>query len=89
MNFIIEMQKRERIGEKRGRKIGKEIGEKRGEKISVVNNIKSLMGSLNMSIEAVMNALNIPSEDRDLYSRLVADPSFCEEYFKDASNFAK
>lgn len=97
MNLIIEMQKRERIGEKRGKKIGKEIGEKIGEKrgkeigekISVVNNIKSLMGSLNMSVEAVMNALNIPSEDRDLYSRLVADPSFCEEYFKDASNFAK
>ena len=93
MNLIIEMQKRERIGEKRGKKIGKEIGEKIGkeigEKISVVNSIKSLMGSLNMSIEAVMNALNIPSEDRDLYSRLVSDPSFCEKYFKDASNFSK
>ena len=76
-----------REGYRDGRKDGEYIGERRGEAQNKVNAIKSFMNNARLPIEQVVNFLEIPVEQQQLYYKLVNDPDFCEKYFADESNF--
>ena len=45
------------------------------------------MNNARLPIEQVVNFLEIPVEQQQLYYKLVNDPDFCEKYFADESNF--
>ena len=47
-------------------------GEKRGIEKNTVSNLISLMATLGLSIEAAMNALEIPENERPIYMDLLA-----------------
>lgn len=47
-------------------------GEKRGIEKNTVSNLISLMATLGLSIEAAMNALEIPENERTTYVDLLA-----------------
>ena len=87
LNYSDARREGYREGRKEGRKEGEYIGERRGEAQKTVNSIKSFMNNARLPIEQVVNFLEIPVEQQQLYYKLVNDPDFCEKYFADESNF--
>ena len=44
------------------------------------------MQNANLSADKVMQILQVPEKEQELYLRLVNDPAFYEEYFSEAKN---
>ena len=54
-------------GRKEGRKEGREEGRKEGTEIAILNSIKNLMETLDISAEKAMDLVKIPAEEREKY----------------------
>ena len=54
-------------GKAEGEKLGMAKGEKLGMANAIINNIKSLMETMNVTAEKAMNALKIPQEEQSFY----------------------
>ena len=57
----------EKLGIEKGEKLGIEKGEKLGIAKSLLNSIKSLMETMNVTAEKAMKALKIPQEEHEFY----------------------
>ena len=57
----------EKLGIAKGEKLGIEKGEKLGIAKSLLNSIKSLMETMNVTAEKAMKALKIPQEEQEFY----------------------
>ena len=56
------------IGEARGKAIGEAKGEARGRELATLDSIRNLMKTANWSVQQAMDALLVPSEDRERYA---------------------
>lgn len=59
MTYELALMEREELGEKRG--------EKRGEEKAVLNNLRSVMKKLNLSVEKALEFLDVPHNERSYY----------------------
>jgi flagellar biosynthesis/type III secretory pathway protein FliH len=55
------------LGESRGRKLGEESGRES----NLISNLKSLMDSMEWTIDQAMDALKVPEDQRDHYRKAV------------------
>ena len=56
-------------GVEKGIQQGIEQGRKQGEENKLLENIKSLMKTLNFTVQQAMDALQVPKEDQDYYAK--------------------
>ena len=73
MSRIFEEVKNEgiRIGEIKGKEIGEAIGKELGKQEEKLNSIKAIMTSFNLSAAQAMEALNVPADQRDEYTKML------------------
>ena len=64
----------------------REAGKREGKQENLVNNIRLFMQNANFSAEKVMQILQVPEKEQELYLRLVNDPAFYAEYFSEAED---
>ena len=67
MTFEMLLKERERQGKEEGKEEGKVEGKAEGIVLATLENLKSLMKSLNFTLEQAMDALKIPVEERRQY----------------------
>ena len=68
------------------REAGRLEGKLEGIVETLVGNIRLLMQNANLSAEKVMQILQVPEKEKELYLRLVNDPAFYEEYFSESDD---
>ena len=82
MQYELRLREEREVGKREGIALGKREG-KQEEK---VGNIRLFMQNANLSADKVMQILQVPEKEQELYLRLVNDPAFYEEYFSEAKD---
>ena len=64
----------------------REAGKREGKQEEKVGNIRLFMQNANLSADKVMQILQVPEKEQELYLRLVNDPAFYKEYFSETED---